>query len=166
MRARFIAALAAFAVAGTASAQDAGQIARVEAGLKACPGCNLFQADFSYWDMPGRDFSGARLRQATLTAGIFDDTNFVGADLSILDGAAARFSSARFRDADLSRANFVGAYLGYADFAGADLTDADLSGAELEGAKNLTQSQLDAACGDSSTQLPSPLTIRDCGSPF
>ena len=40
-----------------------------------------------------------------------------------------------------------------------DLTGIDLHGANLTGAKNLTQMQLDQACGDAHTKLPEGLTI-------
>jgi uncharacterized protein YjbI with pentapeptide repeats len=47
----------------------------------------------------------------------------------------------------------IGAYLRGANLSGAFLTDANLSGAnlstaDLSGAKNLTQGQLDQACGN------------------
>lgn len=73
-----------------------------------------------------------------------------------------------FRGADLRRANLRGAYLigadlrgadlGLADLIGADLRGADLRGADLGTALFVTQPQLDAAKGDSSTTLSRWLT--------
>jgi uncharacterized protein YjbI with pentapeptide repeats len=68
--------------------------------------------------------------------------------------------------ADLSRADLSGANLSRADLSGADLSDANLgnaglSGATLSNAKNLTQTQLDEACGNA-TKLPEGLTIKMC----
>src|SRR5258707_868626 len=44
----------------------------------------------------------------------------------------------------------------------ANLTGADLSGANLSGAKNLTQEQLDKACGNADTKPPGGLTLKAC----
>ena len=87
--------------------------------------------------------------------------------------------------ADLIRANLTGADLSNANLAWADLTGADLTGANLSGARlfeailpnaklrgadlrdagNLTQRQLDVACGDENTKLPQGLTIKACPKP-
>ena len=71
---------------------------------------------------------------------------------------------ARLQKADLQKANLRGAYLigadlrnadlRQADLIGADLRDANLEGADLTGALFLTQSQVNAAQGDSATKLP------------
>lgn len=75
---------------------------------------------------------------------------------------------ARLHKADLSKANLRGAYLigadlrdadlRQADLIGADLRDANLSGADLTGALFLTQSQVNAARGNSATKLPSAVS--------
>jgi uncharacterized protein YjbI with pentapeptide repeats len=69
---------------------------------------------------------------------------------------------------DLGGANLSGARLGFADLRGADLTqvdlsDANLSNANLSDVKNLTQAQLDKACGNANTKLPKELTLKPCG---
>lgn len=153
-----------FAAAGPAAAQNAAQIARVEGGGN-CPGCDLLQIDLSFRTAAGRDYSGARLIQAGLVAGIYDRTNFSNADLAWADGAAGRFTGARFNGARLENANFVGAYLGGASFAGANLSGANFAGAEMETARGLTQAQLDTACGDATTRLPAGFTIPVCVGP-
>lgn len=159
---RILLALAALlATSGLAQAQDAGQIARVQAG-QSCPGCNLFQAELGYLDLPRIDVSGARLRQANLALVTMNRARFDGTNLSIANLFGGRFTGASFRNADLSRANLVGAYFGGADFGGANLTGATLSGAEMASARGLTQAQLSSACGDASTQLPAGLTIPPC----
>nr|WP_238357302.1 pentapeptide repeat-containing protein [Kribbella italica] len=78
---------------------------------------------------------------------------------------------AKLRKADLSRANLRGAYLIAADLAGADLRKADLigadlrdsnlKGADLTDALFVTQSQVNAAQGDSTTRIPSSLLRPD-----
>ena len=43
-----------------------------------------------------------------------------------------------------------------------DLSGADLSSADLSNAKNLTQMQVEEACGDANTKLPEGLTLKPC----
>lgn len=153
--------VAATVFATPAFSQNASEIVRVQAG-GSCPGCNLFQADLAYRDMPGIDVSGARLRQADLSLATMNAAVFDRADLSVANLFGARFTGASFRNADLSRANAVGAHFGGADLTGAILSGANLSGAELETAHGLTQNQLSTACGDSSTRLRRGLSVTPC----
>jgi uncharacterized protein YjbI with pentapeptide repeats len=46
--------------------------------------------------------------------------------------------------------------------SGADLLSATLSSANLSDVKNLTQTQLDKACGNANTKLPKELTLKPC----
>ena len=84
-------------------------------------------------DYRGADLAGARL---------------AGADL-----AGANLRGARHIGADLSRADLT-----LADLTGADLRAASLRGADLARSLFLTQSQLDAAEGDTGTNVPRSLT--------
>lgn len=156
-----VATAAVMAFAAPALAQNAGQIARVEGGA-SCPGCDLLQIDLSYQMVTNRDFSGARLMQGGFTAGIYDGVRFSNANLRFLEGSASRFSRANFTGADLSEASLVGSYFGGARFARANLAGANLSGSDFSTATGLTQAQLDAACGDAATRLPSGLTVPVC----
>ena len=149
------------AMTGPALAQNAGEIARVQNGA-SCSGCNLFQADLAYRDLPNVNVSRSRLRQADLSLVTMNGANFSGADLSVANLFGARFTGASFASANLRDANLVGAYFGGANLSGADLTNAVLSGAELREARGLSQSQLNVACGDGSTQLPPGLRIPAC----
>jgi uncharacterized protein YjbI with pentapeptide repeats len=81
-----------------------------------------------------------------------------GADLTGADLSGADLSGANLRGAYLIGADLSGADLRTADLTGADVRGADLSGADLTGSIFLTQSQLDAAKGDSGTKLPPSLT--------
>jgi uncharacterized protein YjbI with pentapeptide repeats len=80
-----------------------------------------------------------------------------GADLigARLDGAD--LSGANLRGAYLIGADLRGANLRKADLIGADLRDAALAGADLTGAIFLTQTQVNAAKGDSLVRLPPAL---------
>ncbi|WTR12562.1 pentapeptide repeat-containing protein [Streptomyces sp. NBC_00144] len=94
---------------------------------------NHAQKDHAQKDHRGADLMGARLR---------------GADLH----------GATLRGAYLIAADLTGADLRLADLIGADLRDADLTGADLTGCFFLTQPQLNAAKGDTTTRLPPSLT--------
>jgi uncharacterized protein YjbI with pentapeptide repeats len=155
------AALAVLAFATSALAQNAGQIARARGGAH-CPRCNLFQADFGGLTLKGRDFTGARLRQADLSAGIFNHSRFAGADLRDVNAYGALFSGADLSHANLTHGSFVGAYFEGANLTGAILDGANFSGAEMERARGLSQGRLDHACGDASTRLPPGLSIPRC----
>ena len=89
---------------------------------------------------PDTDLTGIDLHDANLKGALLTKTNLTGADLR----------DARLDGASLSDAN---------------LTGANLTGADLRGTKNLTQMQLDQACGDAHTKLPEGLTIMPCPPP-
>ena len=80
-------------------------------------------------------------------------TDLVGANLTNAD-----LRRANLRGAYLIGADLTGADLTLADVTGADLRDANLAHADLAGTLFLTQSQLDAARGDTNTALPPTLT--------
>jgi uncharacterized protein YjbI with pentapeptide repeats len=147
--------------AAPASAQNAGQIAKVQAGAN-CPRCNLFQADLSGLTLRGKNLSGARLRQADLSLAVMNRASFAGGDLRDVNFYGGVFGGASFTGANLTNATFVGAYLEGANFHGATLAGVNLSGAEMDRAVGLTQAQLNHACGDGSTQLPRGLSVPVC----
>jgi uncharacterized protein YjbI with pentapeptide repeats len=159
---KLLAAAAALALmAAPAIAQNAGQISASRGGA-SCPGCNLFQADFSNLEMRGRNFNGARLRQSNLSLAVMNGSNFSGADLRDVDAFGGVFSGSNFSGANLENSSWVGAYLGSSRFRGANLAGANFSGAEMDHASGLTQAQLDQACGDQATTLPGGLRIPLC----
>ena len=84
--------------------------------------------------------------------------NYRGADLTGAGLASANLSGANLRGARLIGADLSRADLTLADLTGADLRAARLHGADLARSLFLTQSQLDAAEGDTSTKLPASLT--------
>ena len=154
-------AAAMFVAALPASAQNAGQIARVRGGA-SCSGCNLFQGDFSGLEANGLNLSGSRLRQSDLSLSVMNRTRFSGADMRDVEAYGAVFSSSNFSRADLTNASFVGTYLEGANFSGATLVGTNFSGAEMARATGLTQGQLNRACGDEATTLPGALHIPAC----
>ena len=154
-------AAALMAAATPVLAQNASQIASVRRGA-SCPGCNLFQGDFSGLEARGLNLSRSRLRQSDLSLSVMNRTRFTGADLRDVEAYGGVFSSSNFAGANLTNASFVGAYLEGANFSGATLSGLNLSGAQLSRATGLSQGQLNGACGDASTVLPRGLRIPAC----
>jgi hypothetical protein len=110
-------------------------------------GANLFEADLRGADLFNANLQVANLRGATLYSVKLNGADLNGADLS----------GANLNSDDLSGAN-----LSAADLSGANLSGANLSGANLSGARNLSQRQLDEACGNATTKLPEGLTLKPC----
>jgi len=144
-----------------AMAQSPGEVARAEGG-DSCPHCNLFQANLENKDLRGRNYIGARLRQADMSLSVFNKVNFVGGDLRDVNGYGALFTGANFKNADLTNATLVGSYLQGANFRGAKLDGVNFSGAEMDKAQGLKQAQLARACGDETTKLPHGLHLPPC----
>lgn len=133
---------------------------------------NLTKSDLSEVNLSGVDLRGAILDGAILKGADLRSADLTNARLVKATLANAKLTNARLESADLSGAELVGADLRAANlrrtaFNGANLRDTDFRGADLRGADlkntaNLTQAQLDGACGDNQTKLPQDLTIVFC----
>jgi len=100
----------------------------------------------------GRNLQGINLKLADLRKANLIASDFTGGDLG----------SADLTNTQLDLANLINAQLDYVHLAGASLKNANLTGANLNGALNLTQEQLDEACGRPAV-LPPGLTLdRPC----
>jgi hypothetical protein len=113
------------------------------------------------------DLSFADLRKAYFRAVTARGAKLHGARLQHAYMHMSDFARADFRRADLGGAYLIGVDLHDADFRGASLERtrldrSDLRGANLERTRNLTQAQLDGACGDPRTKLPPGLRITAC----
>ena len=111
---------------------------------------------------PARRCLIPRKERQSLAGVDVQDHDLTGVDLTkaILSNEA-RLDKTILKDAILTDADLTDAYLG-----GADLTDANLTRANLRDAKNLTQAQLDASCGDSSPlHIPNRLKWRSARCP-
>ena len=137
--------VAASATAGTAA--DPAAVARIHGGIVDCVGCQLAGADLTNTCVKAHDLHGA---------------DFDGAKAVMMCMSYANFSGATFRGTDLSGANLAHADLDGADLTGAVTTITSFKGTDLTRAKGLTQAQLDAACGDAETQVPSGLAVHVC----
>jgi uncharacterized protein YjbI with pentapeptide repeats len=80
----------------------------------------------------------------------------IGANLSGAILIATNLHAANLHTANLHTANLSGAHLSEATLSGAYLREANLSDV-----KNLTQAQLDLACG-MGAKLPEGLTLKPC----
>ncbi|HWA02057.1 MAG TPA: pentapeptide repeat-containing protein [Rhizomicrobium sp.] len=137
---------AAFSAAAGPAA-DPAAVARIHGGIVDCVGCQLAGSDLSNTCVKEHDLHGA---------------NFDGAKAVLMCMSYANFSGATFRGADLSGANLAHADLDGADVTGAITTITSFKGTDLTRTKGLTQAQLDAACGDAETKVPSGLTVHVC----
>lgn len=133
------------------------------------------------------DLSGRILVGARLTDSVFNGSDFSQAVLMRADATGSEFAEANFTEADLRRAKLVDADcpdavferammtqvdardadFRRADFSEADVTRMNFAGANIAGADmrttvGLTQTQLDAACGDRRTRLPRGLIVATC----
>jgi hypothetical protein len=151
-------------------------------------GANLDDANLSGAQLWRANLSGADLNRTNLSRADLSEANLHNADLLVADLSGANLSVANLSGANLEATKLDGVYLIIADLSGANLSRADLSkahlrganlseadlsgtklgGADLSGAHNLSQQQLDQACGDEHTRLPVGTTIAACepGSPI
>ncbi|MGD0192009.1 MAG: pentapeptide repeat-containing protein [Rhizomicrobium sp.] len=133
--------------AALSAAADPKAVASIKAGRHDCPHCEL---------------AGADLTNQCVKQGNLEGADFSGAKLVLMCMSYADFKGASFRNADLSGANLAHATLDDADLSGATLSITSIKGTDLTHAKGLTQPQLDRACGDAATRVPSPLKVKTC----
>jgi uncharacterized protein YjbI with pentapeptide repeats len=143
---------------------------------------DLFHANLSGQWLVGVDLRNANLRFANLGNAMLIFANLSNADLGSANLSNANLSNAKLRNADLSNADLSNADLSFVDLSNAGLGSANLSNADLflanlsnaklryaklryadlSEAKNLTQTQLDEACGNANTKLLEGLTLKLC----
>lgn len=98
------------------------------------------------------EFFRASFRQAEIA-----DVDWSKSELGRVDFDAARLANVDFSFTNLSRVHFGHARLSNVDFEGAYTYLTRFEGVDLGAVKNLTQAQLDQACGDSRTRLQAGL---------
>lgn len=113
---------------------------------------NLKRADLSRGHFNNNDFGAANLMAASAQSSNFSHSNF----------KLARLDNADFSGATLDESHFVGTRFGFANLTDATLDGADLSDADLTHVVGLTQAQLESACGNMNTRLPSGLRLSYC----
>jgi uncharacterized protein YjbI with pentapeptide repeats len=107
----------------------------------------------------GSSFKSGELQRANFAGAQLRGANFEKADLSRAVFDKAVITGANFMYANLSRAVLTSAsFEGSLDFKNSFFLFARIEGVDLSQAVNLTQQQLDMACGDGATKLPAGLT--------
>jgi uncharacterized protein YjbI with pentapeptide repeats len=130
-------------------------------------GADISQATFNNTELQGARLIGSHLSRAELTRANLAEANLAEAYLVGANLSRANLSRANLLGVVLWRANLSNADLSEANLLGTHLREANLVGANLSGARladvyELTQDQLNQACGDSETKSPSYLTIPIC----
>ncbi len=145
-------------MAADLSEADLGEATLVGAALS---GATLIGTDLSQADLDGAYLIGTDLRGADLGGVTLNGADLIGADLREANLLGADLVLADLGEVTLNGADLVLADLGGANLSGADLGEANLRSADLRGAYDLTQVQLDSACGDEETKLPEGLPRPD-----
>jgi uncharacterized protein YjbI with pentapeptide repeats len=127
---------------------------------------NVSRANLSEANLHGANLSEANLSEANLSEADLSEANLHGANLNFANlNNGTDLHGADLGGADLHGANLHGANLHAANLSFADLRGATLLGANLSSARNLAQTQLNAACGDEKTQLPDGFSLNPCRVP-
>ncbi|PDT54683.1 hypothetical protein CO664_06105 [Sinorhizobium sp. NG07B] len=128
---------------------DKANFSRVEA----------YRGDFSGISAEGALFVSSELQRADFTGAKLKGADFEKAELGRANFDKAVLTGTRFSVANLSRANLSGAlFEGPIDFDRAFMFLTRIEGLDLAAAKGLSQEQVDLACGDAATKLPTGLT--------
>ncbi len=117
-------------------------------------GANLDEANLSGTYLNGANLGWAYLKAAYLRGAYLNGANLVGACLE-----KANLHRADLIEANMDGTNLRGAYLNGANLRGADCSRMEIDSAHLDSADlsetvNLTQEQINLACGNSKTKLP------------
>ncbi|NKN34926.1 pentapeptide repeat-containing protein [Agrobacterium sp. a22-2] len=133
-------------------------LARSKAQGANFSGIEAFRTEFGGMDAPGAVFVSAELSRSNFTKANLADTDFRKADLGRSQFDGADVSGSRFSLANLARTDFrQAAFAKPVDFDRAFMFLTRIEGVDLSAATGLTQWQLDMACGDDATVLPTGL---------
>jgi uncharacterized protein YjbI with pentapeptide repeats len=110
--------------------------------------------------LKGSAFDGAKLQGAEFGPCLLEGVSFKTAQMQRVTFRGTTLTRVSFDDAVLDGAQFLDG----TDVSGARFVNARLNGANLTGAVHLDQDQLDDACGDAATKLPTDqtLTLKAC----
>lgn len=118
-----------------------------------------YRTNFSGTSANSASFQSAELQRADFTDAVLTGADFQKAELGRAKFKGAQLGNNRFAFANIARANFSQAKIGGPlDFTGAYLYLTRIEGTDLSAATGLDQAQINLACGDGSTKLPSGLT--------
>lgn len=115
-----------------------------------------YRSDFSKASLNGASFANAELQRAEFGGAQLANADFQKAELGRADFGKAVLSDVNFSFANLSRATLSGAVMqGPVSFGGAFMYFTRIEGVDLSNATGLQQAQINLACGDDTTKLPS-----------
>lgn len=118
-----------------------------------------YRTNFSGIDAQGATFTAAEMQRSNFTGAVLRGVDFTKAELGRADFADADITGTSFTLASLARADLSGAkFSGPIDLSGAFLFLTRIEGLDLSAATGMQQWQVDMACGDDNTKLPSGLT--------
>lgn len=125
---------------------DGANFAKIEA----------YRSDFSNASANNVSFANAELQRAEFAGAQLNNADFQKAELGRADFDKAVLTGANFSFANLSRATLNGAVMeGPTSFGGAFMYLTRIEGLDLSKASGLQQAQINLACGDNTTILPS-----------
>lgn len=125
---------------------DGANFAKIEA----------YRSDFSNASANNVSFTNAELQRAEFAGAQLSNADFQKAELGRADFDKAVLTGANFSFANLSRATLNGAVIeGQTSFGGAFMYLTRIEGVDLSKAAGLQQAQINLACGDNTTILPS-----------
>lgn len=118
-----------------------------------------YRSDFSEADMENAKLVSAEMQRTNFSSAKLTGTDFSKAELGRANFEGALLTGTKFTKSNLSRARFEGAtFEGAVDFEDTFLLLTRIEGLDLSNASGLQQEQIDLACGDDKTKLPSGLT--------
>ncbi len=118
-----------------------------------------YRSDFSNASANGASFANAELQRAEFGGAKLNNADFQKAELGRADFDKAVLSNVNFSFANLSRATLAGAVMqGPVSFSGAFMYLTRIEGLDLSNSTGLQQAQINLACGDTTTKLPSWLS--------
>lgn len=114
-----------------------------------------YRCNFAEIDAEKASFVNSELQRANFTGAKLTNASFEKAELGRANFNAAELTGTRFAHANLSRADFTNTtFTGPINFRGAFMFLTRIEGVNLSEATGLEQEQIDVACGDHSTTLP------------
>ena len=139
-----------------------GKKEELDAQIAQVKGARLEGMDLRHALAVGAFLVKANLEDANLQGAFLVKAKLQGAHLVAANLQEAMLEDANLQGADLGLAKLQGASLYYANLQGASFQDAELRGTKLRYARGLSQKQLDLACGDAETELPTGKKIKTC----
>ena len=118
-------------------------------------------------DFSGGDYTGANFSKAEISRSNFSGSNLQGVDMSKSEFSRVVFSSSNLNGVDLSFTNLARADLRdikhdeNLSLEGAFLFLTNIEGLDFSNLRGIAQWQIDMACGDDETQLPSNISRPD-----